>query len=106
VPAATEASAPARRHVEIPEPIQYPGSIAEETILIPTKDLHGYSEQEMRQQMSQRFAALSSAVLGQTGQHVSQVGFGEYIIDAGDILEFISFNDVSMSRDQVVVRYD
>jgi polysaccharide biosynthesis/export protein len=106
VPVETAAAAPARSKVEIPESIQYPGSVAEETILIPTKDLHGYSEQEMRQQMSQRFAALSGAVLGQTGQHVSLAGFGEYIIDAGDILEFISFNDVSMSRDEVVVRYD
>lgn len=105
-PEAAARSRQARGHVVVPDAIQIPGSPSEEVIFMPTADLHGYSEKQMRGEVAVQFAALTGAALGQTGRHVSQVGFGEYQIEAGDTLQFISFNDDALSQTDIVVRYD
>ncbi len=66
----------------------------EESISIPTEQLHGFSMAELQRQAAERVAMLSGAIDGDSADaHPSEGGFGDYRIGAGDQLEFTLFNE-------------
>jgi len=90
---------------EIPQAKENPDPRVEESLTISTEKLHGFSKNQVRRLAADRMAMLTSADEDGPGRHPAVDGFGDYRIGAGDILEFVSFDDESLNR-EVVVRYD
>ena len=87
----------------IPNSVPNPDPRVTESITMGTDDLHGFSSNELELAAAERVAMIAG--VDPPGRHVSVAGFGEYRIEPGDLVEFISFDDESLKR-EVTVRYD
>ena len=79
-------------------PIDAPGGVIEEKLTMETNKLHQVPEESTATDAPQ-----DADIAGTTW---AETEFTEYRIAPGDLLEFQSFDDPSISRQQVVVRYD
>ncbi len=79
----------------------------QESMTVDTATLFGFTQADVAKANEEKLAKylgpeiVSATAAAQPGSD----GFSEYIIDSGDVLEFISFDDEALNR-EIVVRYD
>lgn len=88
---------------EIPAAVPNSDRRIKESLTINSEMLHGFAMADLQAAATQQIAMISGAV--DPLKHVSKSGYGEYQIEAGDVVEFLSFDDELLSR-EVTVRYD
>jgi len=88
----------------IPKAHPHPNEGIEEVLVMNTTDLHGFTRKEMKMAANQTSAAFLATM--NNGVNVAVNSDQEYLIGASDVLEFVSFNDDTLSRQGIVVRYD
>lgn len=89
---------------DVPNAVPNPDPRVEESLTISTEALHGFSSSDVERAAAERIAQITGTP-AEESQHPSVAGYGRYTIGAGDILEFLSFDDETLSR-EVTVRYD
>lgn len=89
---------------KIPDAVPNTDPRIEESMTIRTSELHGFSDADLEEAANEHIAMITGAEPA-SSQHPSVAGFGRYEIGAGDILEFVSFDDELLNR-EVTVRYD
>lgn len=82
----------------------------QEAITVDTKALFGFSRADIEKADAEKLAKYLGPQLASSAATAAIPGadgnFGDYVIEAGDILEFVSFDDETLNREQVIVRYD
>lgn len=81
----------------------------DEALKADTKAIFGFSRSDVEKADAEKLAKYLGPEIASTaslGATPGPDGFGDYVIDAGDVLEFVSFDDETLNREQVIVRYD
>lgn len=89
--------------VEIPRGVPNPDPRVTESMIINTERLHGFPTADLERESFARIAMISGA--DSPGTFIPGEGFGEYRLDAGDSVEFLSFDNENLNR-EVTIRYD
>jgi protein involved in polysaccharide export with SLBB domain len=90
--------------IYIPKASKHPSNEISEVIVMNTSDLHGFTRREMKMAANQTTTTIMATV--NQGINMGAQSYGDYEIGSSDILEFVSFNDNTLSREGIVVRYD
>jgi len=79
----------------------------QESMTLDTAAVFGFSPADVEKVNAEKLAKYLGPEIGTvaTAALPSADGFAEYVIDAGDVLEFISFDDATLNR-PLTVRYD
>ncbi len=79
----------------------------QESMTVDTATLFGFTQADVEKASAEKLAKyLGPEVLSvSAAAQPTPDSFGEYIIDSGDLLEFISFDDETLNR-EITVRYD
>ena len=93
-----------KRTINIPSALPHPSKVVDEFMIINTEELHGFGKEELKMASAQQ-SAIAMSVINQ-GVNMSATPFGDYVIGSADVLEFISFNDKTLNRKELIVRYD
>jgi protein involved in polysaccharide export with SLBB domain len=93
---------------EVPRSVPNADPRIVESLSIETTRLHGFSAKDVEKVSTERLAAFlgPEAISAAVAAHPATAGYGDYVIDAGDELEFVSFDEATLSREAVIVRYD
>ncbi len=82
----------------------------DEALTVDTKAVFGFSRADVEKADAEKLAKYLGPQLASVSSMAATPGadgsFGDYVIEAGDILEFVSFDDETLNREQVIVRYD
>jgi protein involved in polysaccharide export with SLBB domain len=90
--------------IYIPKAGRHPADEISEVIIMNTADLHGFTKREMKMAANHTSSTIMASI--NQGVNMGAQEYGAYKIGSSDILEFVSFNDNTLSRDGLVVRYD
>jgi len=79
----------------------------QEAVTLDTNTVFGFTPADVQRAEAEKLAKYLGPEIGaiSTAQLPTVDGFSEYVIDSGDILEFIAFDDEDLNR-EVTVRYD
>jgi len=82
----------------------------EEAMTADTKALFGFTRADVEKADAEKLAKYLGPQLATAASAAALPGtdgsFGDYLIEAGDVLEFVSFDDETLNREQLIVRYD
>ncbi len=81
----------------------------QEAVTVDTKALFGFTRADIEKADAEKLAKYLGPEIASTATLAATPGpdgYGEYVIGAGDILEFVSFDDETLNREEVIVRYD
>lgn len=79
----------------------------QESMTVDTAALFGFTNADIEKANAEKLAKYlgPEVVAVSAAAQPGQDGFGEYVIDSGDVLEFVAFDDVTLNR-EITVRYD